>query len=46
LAADWGYAAPCIVYLCGRSPGATVEGRYYSRGSILLFDEMSTARED
>src|SRR5262249_46571239 len=46
LAMDWGFSAPCIVYLCGRSPGAMVQGRYYPRGSVLLLDEISTARED
>lgn len=46
LAMDWGFAAPCIVYLCGRSPGQTIEGRFYPRGSILLLDEVSTARPD
>jgi hypothetical protein len=43
---DWGYSAPCIVYLCGRSPGATVDGRWYPRGSVLLLDEISTAHAD
>lgn len=46
IAMDWGYSAPCIVYLCGRSPGAKVEGRWYPRGSVLLLDELSTARPD
>jgi hypothetical protein len=26
------------------SPGMTIEGRYYPRGSVLLVDEVSTAR--
>jgi hypothetical protein len=44
LAMDWGYSAPCVVYLMARSPGATVDGRFYSRGSVLLMDEICTAR--
>lgn len=44
LGMDWGFSAPCIVYLYGRSPGAVVDGRFYPRGSILLLDEVSTAR--
>ena len=43
IALDWGYSAPAICYLMGRSPGQTVEGRYYPRGSVLLLDEVCTA---
>lgn len=45
LAMDWGFSAPCIIYLCGRSPGATVEGRYFPRGSRVILAEISTAVE-
>jgi hypothetical protein len=44
IALDWGYSAPAICYLMARSPGATVAGRYYPRGSVLLLDEVCTAR--
>ena len=46
LAMDWGFSSPCIVYICGRSPGQTVAGRYYPRKSVLLLDEVSTAWPD
>lgn len=41
---DWGSAAPAVCYLCAKSPGATApDGRWYSRGSVLLLDEYTTA---
>jgi len=46
LAMDWGFSAPCVVFLAARSPGATVEGRWYPRGSILLLDCCDTARPE
>ena len=46
IAMDWGFAAPCVIYLCGRSPGAKVQDRWYPRGSVLLLEEISTARPD
>jgi hypothetical protein len=45
LAMDWGFSAPCLTYLCGRSPGAMVEGRWFPRGSIVVLAEVSTALE-
>ena len=45
LAHDWGFSAPCLTYLCGRSPGQVVEGRYFPRGSIVVLAEVSTAQE-
>jgi hypothetical protein len=44
LAMDWGYSAPCVTYLCAVSPGQTVDGRWYPRSSVLLLDEVCTAR--
>jgi hypothetical protein len=44
IALDWGYSAPSVCYLLARSPGQTVAGRYYPRGSVLLLDEVCTAR--
>ncbi|MBY0506446.1 MAG: hypothetical protein K2X03_21185 [Bryobacteraceae bacterium] len=44
LALDWGYSAPCVCYLMAKSPGATVDGRWYPRGSVLVLDEVCTAR--
>lgn len=44
IALDWGYSAPSVCYLLAKSPGATVQSRYYPRGSILLLDEVCTAR--
>jgi hypothetical protein len=44
LGMDWGYSAPTVCYLCAVSPGAKVEGRWYPRGSVLLLDEVCTAR--
>jgi hypothetical protein len=40
---DFGVSAPSVTYVVGESPGATgPDGRYYSRGSILLLDEYAT----
>jgi hypothetical protein len=41
---DWGYSAPAVCGLMARSPGAAVDGRWYPRDSVLLLDEVSTAR--
>jgi hypothetical protein len=47
LSMDFGSAAPCVVYLCAMSPGANgPDGRFYSRGSVLLIDEYTTALRD
>src|SRR6185437_4570448 len=42
LAMDWGSSAPCVVYLVARSPGGEAFGRYFSRDSLILVDELST----
>ena len=44
IAADWGYSAPCVVQLMMWSPGMEIDGRWYSRGSTLVIDEVTTAR--
>jgi hypothetical protein len=41
---DWGYSAPCIVVLMMWSPGMTIDGKWFPRGSVLVLDEVSTAR--
>jgi len=46
LSMDWGFSAPCVVFLCARSNGAEVEGKYYPRGSVLLLDCFDTALVD
>ncbi len=42
LAHDYGSAAPSVTYVCAKSPGAEVEGKYYPRDSIVLVDELAT----
>ena len=44
LSMDWGSSAPSVTFLCAKSPGDTWEGKYYPRGSVILFDEFHTAR--
>lgn len=47
LAHDFGVSAPSVTYLCGESPGTKgPDGRFYSRGSILLVDELATNEPD
>lgn len=41
---DWGYSAPTACGLMMWSPGMTIGGRWYPRGSVLLIDEVWTAR--
>jgi hypothetical protein len=41
---DWGSAAPAYFALAAQSPGAEHEGRYYPRGSYVIFDEVCTDR--
>lgn len=43
LAHDFGSAAPSVTFLCATSPGEEVQGRWYSRDSIVLVDEYATA---
>jgi hypothetical protein len=46
LAHDFGSSAPSATYIIAKSPGATVEGRFYPRDSLVLVDELSTAKRD
>ena len=44
IAHDFGVSAPSYTGIFAESPGAVgPDGRYYSRGSILLLDEIATA---
>lgn len=44
LAHDFGVSAPSYTGILAESPGAVgPDGRYYSRGSILLLDEIATS---
>ncbi len=43
LAHDFGSAAPSVTFLCAKSPGGEVAGRWYARDSIVLVDEFATA---
>ena len=38
---DFGSSAPSVTFLMLRSPGATHEGKFYPRGSIVLVDELA-----
>ncbi len=46
LAHDFGSSAPSCTFICAKSPGATVNGRYFPRDSIVLVDELATVRKD
>lgn len=47
LAHDFGSTAPSVTYIMAKSPGETgPDGRFYSRGSIVLVDELATAKRD
>lgn len=47
LAHDFGSSAPSVTYVIVKSPGATgPDGRFYPRDSLLLVDELATARRD
>ncbi|AFL87458.1 Terminase-like family [Terriglobus roseus DSM 18391] len=39
---DFGSAAPSVTYVLAKSPGAEWEGRFYTRGSFVLVDELAT----
>ncbi len=40
---DFGSSAPSVTYVVARSPGATgPDGKWYSRGSLVLLDELAT----
>lgn len=45
LAHDFGSSAPSVTYLVAKSPGGPgPDGRFYPRGSLVLVDELATAR--
>lgn len=46
LAHDFGSSAPSVTYICAQSPGESVAGRWYPRGSIVLIDELAAHRRD
>jgi hypothetical protein len=46
LAHDFGSSAPSATYIFAKSPGATVQGRFFPRDSLVIVDELSTAKRD
>src|SRR5579862_8332407 len=47
LAHDFGSSAPSVTYLAVKSPGgAGPDGRFYPRDSLILLDELATAKPD
>ena len=46
LAHDFGSSAPSVTYIVALSPGATVNGRFYPRDSMVLVDELATHKRD
>lgn len=47
LAHDFGSSAPSATYIVAKSPGAEgPDGRFYPRDSLVLVDELSTAKRD
>jgi hypothetical protein len=47
LAHDFGSSAPSVTFLVAVSPGAPgPDGRFYPRGSLVLVDELATAKRD
>lgn len=46
LAHDFGSSAPSVTYLVAKSPGTTHEGVFYPRDSLILIDELATAKKD
>ena len=46
LAGDYGYAAPSVFLAMAESPGREHEGRFYPRGSKIVFDEVALAGID
>ena len=42
LAHDFGSSAPSVTYVVAKSPGAEAFGRWWSRDSLVLVDELST----
>jgi hypothetical protein len=46
LAHDFGSTAPSVTFICAKSPGVTINGRFFPRDSIVLVDELATVRRD
>lgn len=46
IAHDFGSSAPSVTYLIAQSPGATHEGKFYPRDSLVLVDELAAVRRD
>jgi len=46
LAHDFGSAAPSVTYLYAKSPGATHQGKFYPRDSLVLVDELAAVKRD
>lgn len=46
LSHDFGSSAPSVTYVMAQSPGDQHEGVFYPRGSIVLVDELATARRE
>lgn len=47
LAHDFGSSAPSVTYLVAEAPGGEGgDGRFYPRGSLILLDEIATAKPD
>jgi len=44
LAHDFGSSAPSATYIFARSPGAEIGGKYFPKGSLLVLDELATAK--
>ena len=44
---DFGSSAPSVTYLVAEAPGGEgPDGRFYPRGSLILLDEIATAKPD
>jgi hypothetical protein len=46
LAHDFGSSAPSATYIFCKSPGGEAFGKFYPRDSLILVDELSTAKRD
>lgn len=47
LAHDFGSSAPSVTYIIAKSPGGEgPDGKYYSRDSLVLVDELATNKRD
>lgn len=44
LAHDFGSSAPSVTYIVARSPGGTFNDQWFARDSLILVDELATAK--